>query len=113
MQSGMPNTLAFYKPGDQPGRDKAEFSIEFSVSKPLTVIEVPDQDLKFEDILGTYDISQIVEGFESEMMDGLLDQMQIPEGYEDIFDAEAYKQQYESAMEDVNTTNEGEMTIEK
>ena len=113
MQSGMPNKLAFYKPGDQPGRDKAEFSIEFSVSKPLTVIEVPDQDLKFEDILGTYDIIQIVEGFESEMMDGLLDQMQMPEGYEDIFDAEAYKEQYESAMDDVNTTNEGEMTIEK
>jgi|GEM_PF-2114157 len=113
MQSGMPNKLAFYKPGDQPDKDQAEFSVEFSVSKPLTVIEVPDQDLRFEDILGTYDISQIVEGFESEMMDGLLDQMQIPEGYEDIFDAEAYKQQYESAMEDVNTTNEGEMTIEK
>lgn len=64
-----------------------------------------DDELRFEDILGSWDMTQEVSGFSSSMMDGLTDYM------EGIPELEEYMDYYEQYMGSVDGTYNGTMVI--
>ena len=64
-----------------------------------------DDTLRFEDILGTYDTTQTVSGFESDVIDDALTQMEGIEGFEDYLD------QYDQYMGSVDGDYTGTMVI--
>jgi hypothetical protein len=64
-----------------------------------------DNILRFEDILGTYDMTQTVSGFDSAVLDDALGQMEGVEGMED------YLGQYGQMMGGMNGTYSGTMII--
>lgn len=64
-----------------------------------------DDEIRFEDILGTWDMTQEVSGFSSSMMDGLTDYM------EGVPELEEYMDIYEQYMGDVDGTYNGTMVI--
>lgn len=64
-----------------------------------------DDELRFKDILGTYDMTQTVSGFDSHYLDALVGQMEGVEG------AEEYLEQYKQVMGNVDGTYTGTMVI--
>lgn len=51
--AGMPNRLAFYKPGDKPGKDEPEAAVPFMLSAPETKVEIGGS-VSYDEILGAY-----------------------------------------------------------
>ncbi|NLT13151.1 MAG: hypothetical protein GXY05_02275 [Clostridiales bacterium] len=64
-----------------------------------------DDDLRFEDILGTYDMTQTVSGFDTDYLDDIVGQMEGVPGMED------YLEQYDEIMGNVDGTYSGTMVI--
>jgi hypothetical protein len=66
-----------------------------------------DDTLRFEDILGTYDMTQTVSGFDTSYLDDIVDQMEGVPGMEDYID------QYNPAMGNMDGTYTGTMEIKQ
>ena len=107
LMAGSPTKLRFYKSeADFSGNAPAEFEVEFKADLPVTSIPLSD-DLKFEDILGSWDMTITVDGFKSDYLNQIAGQMQGVEGMED------YLQQYQQAMGGMDGAHSGTMIISR
>lgn len=105
--AGSPTKLKFYKTEkDFRGTAPPEFELEFKTELPVTTIPLSD-DLKFEDILGNWDMTVTVDGFKSDYMDQLVGQMEGVSGMED------YLSQYKQAMGGMDGAHTGTMVISR
>lgn len=102
--AGSPSNIKFYKFLNDTINGEPEFVVDFKTDLPVTTISLSD-DLKFEDILGSWDMTQTVENFSSSFTNDLVDQMKDVPGMSD------YADQYSQIMGDVNGNYEGTMVI--
>ncbi len=107
LMAGSPTKLKFYKSqADFSGNSEPEFEVEFKTDLPVTAIPLSD-DLKFEDILGSWEMTVTVEDFRSDYMDQLVGQMEGVSGMED------YLAQYKQAVGGMDGAHAGTMVISR